>query len=87
MDRVEPYIRQPRIASFSIVLRSGEPTVSDSSWNHESLRRKPREVVLPLYYDSRPGWIAVMKGVISKSASYFDSYRMMRRYISEAYAR
>jgi starch phosphorylase len=44
-------------------------------------------VVLPLYYSDRGGWIRVMKGAISKNASYFNSHRMMRRYATEAYAR
>jgi starch phosphorylase len=30
---------------------------------------------------------AVMKGAISKNASYFNSHRMMRRYATEAYIR
>jgi glycogen phosphorylase len=42
-------------------------------------------VVLPLYENDRPAWIRVMKGAISKNASYFHSHRMMRRYASDAY--
>jgi starch phosphorylase len=53
----------------------------------EALYAKLRDVVLPLFYRDRPGWIAVMKGAISKNASYFNSHRMMRRYASEAYLR
>jgi starch phosphorylase len=30
-------------------------------------------VVLPLYYDDRTGWIAVMKGTIAKNALLFNS--------------
>lgn len=41
--------------------------------------------VLPLYYRNRAGWIAVMKGAISRNAAYFNSHRMMRRYVSDAY--
>lgn len=47
-------------------------------------------VVLPLYYgyaQEPGGWIKVMKGTISKNASYFNSHRMMRRYATEAYLR
>jgi starch phosphorylase len=44
-------------------------------------------VVLPLYYGNRAGWIAVMKGAISKNAYFFNSHRMMRRYSSDAYLR
>lgn len=54
------------------------------------LYRKLEQVVLPLYYTSAgdpSGWIAVMKGAICKSASYFNSHRMMRRYATEAYMR
>jgi starch phosphorylase len=43
--------------------------------------------VLPLYYDDRTGWLAVMKGAITKDASFFNSHRMMRRYATEAYIR
>jgi len=48
---------------------------------------KLEKVILPLWYDDRPGWIAVMKGAISKNAAYFNSHRMMRRYATEAYLR
>ncbi|MDE2310348.1 MAG: alpha-glucan family phosphorylase, partial [Betaproteobacteria bacterium] len=49
---------------------------------------KLEQVVLPLYYGhSDGGWLKVMKGAISKNASYFNSHRMMRRYATEAYSR
>ncbi|HEX9878365.1 MAG TPA: alpha-glucan family phosphorylase [Gammaproteobacteria bacterium] len=52
-----------------------------------SLYRRLREDVLPLYYEDRVRWIAVMKGAISKNASQFNSHRMLRRYVSDAYFR
>ncbi|MGD9385512.1 MAG: alpha-glucan family phosphorylase [Thioalkalispiraceae bacterium] len=52
-----------------------------------SLYDKLEQTILPLYYENRAGWIAVMKGAISKNASYFNSHRMMRRYTTEAYIR
>ena len=52
-----------------------------------SLYDKLEQVVLPLYYENRAGWIAVMKGAIAKNASFFNSHRMMRRYASDAYVR
>ena len=58
--------------------------------NASALYDKLEQVVLPLYYgygDNQGGWIKVMKGAISKNASYFNSHRMMRRYATEAYAR
>jgi starch phosphorylase len=47
--------------------------------------KKLEIVVLPLFYGDRSAWIGVMKGAISKNASYFNSHRMMRRYAVEAY--
>ena len=56
--------------------------------NASALYEKLEQVVLPLYYNNdHGGWIRVMKGAISKNASYFNSHRMMRRYATEAYAR
>jgi starch phosphorylase len=52
-----------------------------------ALYEKLEKVILPLWYDDRPGWISVMKGAISKNAAYFNSHRMMRRYATEAYLR
>jgi starch phosphorylase len=55
-----------------------------------ALYRKLEQVVLPLYYGysgERAAWIAVMKGAICKSASFFNSHRMLRRYATEAYIR
>jgi starch phosphorylase len=56
--------------------------------NAQELYDKLEQLVLPLYYNAdHGGWIRVMKGAISKNASYFNSHRMMRRYATEAYAR
>ena len=52
----------------------------------QSLYDKLEHIVLPLFGD-RAGWLRVMKGAISKNASYFNSHRMMRRYATEAYLR
>jgi len=62
----------------------------DESANGEdagSLYAKLEDVVLPMWHGSRARWIAVMKGAISKNASYFNSHRMLRRYAIEAYLR
>lgn len=48
---------------------------------------KLEKVILPLYYDDRPGWIRVMKNAIGKNAYYFNTQSMMRRYVTEAYFR
>jgi len=60
--------------------------VADS--NAHLLYDKLEQVVLPLYFRADNGeWIKLMKGAISKNAAYFNSHRMMRRYITEAYSR
>ncbi|MGE0082018.1 MAG: alpha-glucan family phosphorylase [Thiohalomonadaceae bacterium] len=53
----------------------------------QALYRKLEERVLPLYYGSREGWVRVMKGAITRNASFFNSHRMLRRYVTEAYMR
>ncbi|MFA6972047.1 MAG: alpha-glucan family phosphorylase [Gallionella sp.] len=51
-----------------------------------TLYNKLENLVLPLYYNRGDGgWVRLMKGAISKNASYFNSHRMMRRYATEAY--
>lgn len=54
----------------------------------EALYNKLEHVVLPLYYNQNTqGWMSVMKHAISVNGSYFNSHRMMRRYLIEAYTR
>jgi starch phosphorylase len=61
----------------------GGPGANDAA----ALYDKLEQVVLPLFYGDRNGWISVMKGAITKNASFFNSHRMMRRYASDAYVR
>jgi starch phosphorylase len=51
----------------------------------EDLYSKLENVIMPLYYNDRPGWIRVMKDAIGKNAYFFNSHRMMRRYVTHAY--
>jgi starch phosphorylase len=60
---------------------------SDNARDAASLYDKLEHEVLPLYYGDRAGWTAVMKGAITRNASFFNSHRMMRRYAVEAYLR
>jgi starch phosphorylase len=55
----------------------------------EDMYHKLEKVLLPLYYagDNHQGWIQVMKGAIGKNACYFNTHRMMRSYVTEAYIR
>ncbi|WP_432822694.1 alpha-glucan family phosphorylase [Trichloromonas sp.] len=67
-------------------------TETDLNDNHasedlEDLYNKLENIIIPLYYEDRAGWIRVMKNAIGKNAYYFNTHVMMRRYATEAYIR
>jgi starch phosphorylase len=51
----------------------------------EDLYGKLQYLILPTFYDDKDLWLDMMKKSISKVAYYFNSHRMMRRYVTEAY--
>ncbi|MBE9527843.1 MAG: alpha-glucan family phosphorylase [Proteobacteria bacterium] len=53
----------------------------------EDLYLKLKEQLIPRYYDDRFIWIKMMQSAIGMNAYYFNSHRMMRRYVTEAYIR
>jgi starch phosphorylase len=53
----------------------------------ESLYSKLEQTVLPLFHSERPRWLAIMQAAIAKNGSTFNSHRMMRRYVTDAYLR
>lgn len=68
------------------------PLESSVNENHSDadaadLYDKLQRVIIPLYYENRPGWVRVMKNAIGKNAYYFNTHVMMRRYVTEAYIR
>ncbi len=65
----------------------GPATESANGNDAMELYAKLEHIVLPLYYGTRSAWLAVMKNSIAKNAAYFNSHRMMRRYVTEAYIR
>lgn len=65
----------------------GSGQAGDPDRDAADLYQKIESTVLKLFYEDRQGWISVMKGAISKNASFFNSHRMMRRYVTEAYMR
>ncbi|MBN2644438.1 MAG: alpha-glucan family phosphorylase [Desulfuromonadaceae bacterium] len=62
-------------------LQANNSTEADAADLYDKLER----VIMPLYYEDRPGWIRVMKDAIGKNAYYFNTHVMMRRYVTEAY--
>ncbi|MBI5491531.1 MAG: alpha-glucan family phosphorylase [Deltaproteobacteria bacterium] len=66
-----------------------EATLTQSTFEQdaEDLYNKLENLVLPTYYNHREIWIKMMENSIGKVAYYFNSHRMMRRYVTEAYIR
>jgi starch phosphorylase len=71
----------------------GMPTETSASGSSDAedaadLYYKLENLILPRYYDpDKSGWSRMMKNAVSKNAYYFNSHRMMRRYVTEAYIR
>ncbi|MEW6068736.1 MAG: alpha-glucan family phosphorylase [Nitrospirota bacterium] len=53
----------------------------------DDLYNKLENIIIPLFYNDRDAWFRMMQNVIGKNAYYFNSHRMMRRYVTEAYIR
>ncbi len=51
----------------------------------EDLYNKLEYVIISKYYNGRDEWVRTMKSSIDKIAFFFNSHRMMRRYVVEAY--
>lgn len=51
----------------------------------QDLYSKLRYLVVPMYYNNRDAWVDMMEKSVGKVAYYFNSHRMMRRYVTEAY--
>ncbi len=67
-----------------------ENNASESSMDTrdaEDLYYKLENIIIPTYYSDRHTWIRIMRNAIGKNAYYFNSHRMMRRYVTEAYIR
>ena len=51
----------------------------------DDLYNKLEYVIIPTFYNRRDEWIGLMKSSIGKIAYYFNSHRMMHRYVTDAY--
>jgi starch phosphorylase len=66
---------------------TAHPEASDPA-DAADLYDKLEKLILPKYYDpDKSSWSRMMKNAVSKNAYYFNSHRMMRRYVTEAYIR
>lgn len=51
----------------------------------DDLYGKLEYVILPMYYEQREQWMRIMRESIDDLAPYFNSHRVMRRYVTDAY--
>ena len=51
----------------------------------DDLYNKLEYIIIPTFYRRRDEWIRMMENSIGKIAYYFNSHRMMHRYVTEAY--
>ncbi|MDA8084108.1 MAG: alpha-glucan family phosphorylase [Nitrospiraceae bacterium] len=63
------------------------PGADADSRDSEDLYHKLENIIIPAYYDDRHTWVRMMQNAIGKNAYYFNTHRMMRRYVTEAYLR
>jgi starch phosphorylase len=52
-----------------------------------SLYDKLEQVVMPLFYQGRDGFLDVMRHAIALNGSFFNTHRMMQEYVAHAYSR
>src|SRR3989338_3204130 len=62
-------------------------TATDLQKDADDLYYKLENIIIPTFYNDRRTWIRIMQNAIGKNAYYFNSHRMMRRYVTEAYIR
>ena len=68
--------------------RDPEPdTAADNVADAESLYAKLESVILPLFYEDRNRYLAVMQHAIAINGSFFNTQRMVQQYITDAYLR
>jgi starch phosphorylase len=75
---------------WAIGPQPAENRVSESNMDTrdaEDLYYKLENIIIPIFYNDRHTWIRIMQNAIGKNAYYFNSHRMMRRYVTEAYIR
>lgn len=73
------------VTGWSVGSAGGDPGRDADAEDAEDLYRKLREVVVPLYYRDRDGWVGVMRHAVALNASFFNTHRMVQQYAANAY--
>ena len=58
---------------------------SDHTKDAGSLYDKLEQIIAPLFYQNRPGFIDVMRYAIALNGSFFNTHRMLEQYVLKAY--
>ena len=74
------------VTGWAIGPNNEESTAEDLELEEKhDLYGKLEYAILPMFYEQKDNWIDIMKNSIGKVANYFNSHRMMHRYITDAY--
>ena len=75
------------LTGWSIGPANVENLINQALFDKEAddLYNKLEYVIIPMFYERHDEWIKMMKNSIGKIAYYFNSHRMMRRYVTDAY--
>src|SRR5215831_16637406 len=63
----------------------GLTTADDRAQDAAALYEKLEQIVLPLFYGDRQGFVNVMRHAIALNGSFFNTQRMMQQYVVKAY--
>lgn len=75
------------VTGWSIGPPDGKASASaDHSNDAASLYDKLEQIVMPLFYDNRDGFLDVMRHAIALNGSFFNTHRMLLQYVLKAYS-
>jgi glycogen phosphorylase len=66
---------------------NSDTVTTDNKGEADSLYAKLENVILPLFYKERAGYLEVMQHAIAINGSFFNTQRMVQQYVTEAYLR
>jgi len=76
------------VTGWSIGERRHEPGGSENhSKDAQSIYDKLDQIILPMFYSNRDGFVDVMRNAIAINGSFFNTHRMMQEYVLKAYFR
>jgi starch phosphorylase len=74
------------VTGWSIGGADPEESAEDGHADADDLYRKLEQLILPRFYDDRPGWTGMMRYSIGLNAAAFNTHRMVHQYLLHAYA-